>query len=73
MRPASAGPIPRRTFDWPTLIANKDKEIARLEGSLHLQSSKSPASRIVKSRAPCSRMPTRFVSATAKRSARNTS
>ena len=20
------------TFDWPTLIANKDKEIARLEG-----------------------------------------
>src|SRR4051794_11216523 len=24
--------IPGATFDWPTLIANKDKEIARLEG-----------------------------------------
>ena len=24
--------IPPATFDWPTLIANKDKEIARLEG-----------------------------------------
>src|SRR5258705_8645592 len=24
--------IPPVTFDWPTLIANKDKEIARLEG-----------------------------------------
>src|ERR1041385_3724820 len=24
--------IPSATFDWPTLIANKDKEIARLEG-----------------------------------------
>src|ERR1700752_211016 len=24
--------IPTATFDWPTLIANKDKEIARLEG-----------------------------------------
>ncbi len=29
--------IPAVTFDWPTLIANKDKEIARLEGGLHLQ------------------------------------
>jgi glutathione reductase (NADPH) len=24
--------VPAATFDWPTLIANKDKEIARLEG-----------------------------------------
>ena len=25
--------VPRATFDWPTLIANKDKEIARLEAA----------------------------------------
>ena len=25
--------IPTATFDWPTLIANKDKEIARLEAA----------------------------------------
>ena len=25
--------IPQATFDWPTLIANKDKEIARLEAA----------------------------------------
>ena len=25
--------IPSATFDWPTLIANKDKEIARLEAA----------------------------------------
>jgi len=24
--------VPEATFDWPTLLANKDKEIARLEG-----------------------------------------
>ena len=24
--------IPQVSFDWPTLVANKDKEIARLEG-----------------------------------------
>ena len=29
--------IPPPTFDWPTLIANKDKEIARLEAHLHHQ------------------------------------
>ena len=29
---AMAGISARRKFDWPTLIANKDKEIARLEG-----------------------------------------
>ena len=27
-----AGPSAIASFDWPTLIANKDKEIARLEG-----------------------------------------
>ena len=25
--------VPHATFDWPTLIANKDKEIARLEAA----------------------------------------
>jgi glutathione reductase (NADPH) len=25
--------VPAPTFDWPTLIANKDKEIARLEAA----------------------------------------
>src|SRR4026207_1259848 len=25
-------PIPNVSFDWPTLVANKDREIARLEG-----------------------------------------
>src|ERR1700758_4260243 len=25
--------VPQATFDWPTLIANKDKEIARLEAA----------------------------------------
>src|ERR1043166_6207971 len=25
--------VPSPSFDWPTLIANKDKEIARLEGA----------------------------------------
>ena len=32
--------IPPATFDWPTLIANKDKEIARLEAHLHHQRGK---------------------------------
>ena len=32
MRPASAGPSARARFDWPTLIANKNKEIERLNG-----------------------------------------
>ncbi len=48
--------VPHATFDWPTLIANKDKEIARLEaayGTLW----KSPASRSSRA-APCSPMPT---------------
>jgi glutathione reductase (NADPH) len=42
--------IPSATFDWPTLIANKDKEIARLEGIYTTNVEKSGA-RIVKTRA----------------------
>ena len=42
--------IPQATFDWPTLIANKDKEIARLEGIYTTNVEKSGA-RIVKTRA----------------------
>jgi glutathione reductase (NADPH) len=42
--------IPSATFDWPTLIANKDKEIARLEGIYTANVEKSGA-RVVKSRA----------------------
>src|SRR5438445_724382 len=42
--------IPSATFDWPTLIANKDKEIARLEAAYTANVEKSGAE-IVKSRA----------------------
>jgi glutathione reductase (NADPH) len=42
--------IPSATFDWPTLIANKDKEIARLEGIYTTNVEKSGA-RVVKTRA----------------------
>src|SRR5438270_2550579 len=42
--------IPSATFDWPTLIANKHKEIARLEGIYTTNVEKSGA-RIVKTRA----------------------
>ena len=42
--------IPLATFDWPTLIANKDKEIARLEAPYTANVEKSGA-RIVKTRA----------------------
>src|SRR5882757_5711699 len=42
--------IPPVTFNWPTLIANKDKEIARLEGIYTTNVEKSGA-RIVKTRA----------------------
>ena len=42
--------IPSVTFDWPTLVANKDKEIARLEGIYTSNVEKSGA-RIVKARA----------------------
>jgi len=42
--------IPQATFDWPTLIANKDREIARLEAAYTANVEKSGA-RIVKTRA----------------------
>src|SRR6201996_5709886 len=42
--------IPQATFDWPTLIANKDKEIARLEAAYTANVEKSGV-RIVKTRA----------------------
>src|ERR1700692_4909020 len=42
--------IPAPAFDWPTLVANKDKEIARLEGIYAANVEKSGA-RIVKTRA----------------------
>ncbi len=42
--------IPNATFDWRTLIANKDKEIARLEAAYTANVEKSGA-RIVKTRA----------------------
>ena len=42
--------IPHATFDWPTLIVNKDKEIARLEAAYTANVEKSGA-RIVKTRA----------------------
>jgi glutathione reductase (NADPH) len=42
--------VPHATFDWPTLIANKDKEIARLEAAYGALLDKSGV-RIAKSRA----------------------
>src|SRR5439155_23870452 len=42
--------IPTPTFDWPTLVANKDKEIARLERIYSSNLEKSGAE-LVKSRA----------------------
>jgi glutathione reductase (NADPH) len=42
--------IPSATFDWPTLIANKDKEIARLEG-IYTSNVENSGVRIIKSRA----------------------
>src|SRR6202162_3612441 len=42
--------IPAVTFDWPTLIANKDREIARLEAAYTANVEKSGA-RVVKTRA----------------------
>src|SRR6201996_2244884 len=35
--------VPQPTFDWPTLIANKDKEIARLEAAYTTNVEKSGA------------------------------
>jgi glutathione reductase (NADPH) len=42
--------IPPATFDWPTLIANKDEEIARLEAA-HTSNVEKSGARIVKTRA----------------------
>src|ERR1700742_5153929 len=42
--------VPQASFDWPTLIANKDKEIARLEAAYTTNVEKSGA-RVVKARA----------------------
>jgi glutathione reductase (NADPH) len=42
--------VPPASFDWPTLIANKDKEIARLEGVYRTNLEKADVE-IVKSRA----------------------
>jgi glutathione reductase (NADPH) len=42
--------IPPVTFDWPTLVANKDKEIARLE-SIYTANVEKSGARIVKTRA----------------------
>ena len=56
MPPGLAGPIPSATFDWPTLIANKDKEIARLEAAYTSNVEKAGA-QDRQDRARCSRMP----------------
>jgi glutathione reductase (NADPH) len=42
--------IPSATFDWPTLVANKDKEIARLEG-IYTTNAEKAGARVVKARA----------------------
>jgi glutathione reductase (NADPH) len=42
--------IPPVTFDWPTLVANKDKEIARLEG-IYTTNVEKAGGRVVKTRA----------------------
>jgi glutathione reductase (NADPH) len=42
--------IPQATFDWPTLVANKDREIARLEGIYTTNVEKSGA-QVLKTRA----------------------
>src|SRR6201992_612089 len=44
------GTVPQPTFDWATLIANKDKEIARLEAAYTTNVEKSGA-RVLKTRA----------------------
>ena len=49
-RPVSAGPSRAPRFDWPTLVANKDKEIARLEG-IYAANVEKTGARIVKTRA----------------------
>jgi glutathione reductase (NADPH) len=42
--------IPTATFDWPTLIANKDREIARLEG-IYATNVEKAGAQVVKTRA----------------------
>jgi glutathione reductase (NADPH) len=42
--------IPPVTFDWPTLVANKDREIARLEG-IYTNNVEKSGARILKTRA----------------------
>jgi glutathione reductase (NADPH) len=42
--------IPNVSFDWPTLVANKDKEIGRLEG-IYAANVEKTGARIVKTRA----------------------
>src|SRR5271156_4917673 len=42
--------IPSVTFDWPTLVANKDREIARLEG-IYTTNVEKAGARVVKARA----------------------
>ena len=42
--------IPNVSFDWPTLVANKDKEIGRLEG-IYAANVEKTGARIVKARA----------------------
>src|SRR5271167_5164346 len=42
--------MPQASFDWPTLIANKDREIARLEAAYTANVEKAGA-RVVKTRA----------------------
>ncbi len=42
--------IPPATFSWPTLVANKDKEIARLEG-IYTTNVEKAGARVVKTRA----------------------
>jgi glutathione reductase (NADPH) len=42
--------IPSATFDWPTLIANKDKEIARLEAA-YIANVENSGARILRARA----------------------
>jgi glutathione reductase (NADPH) len=42
--------VPHASFDWPTLIANKDREIARLEAAYHASLEKAGVT-IIKSRA----------------------
>lgn len=42
--------IPTATFDWPTLIANKDKEIARLE-AIYTSNVEKSGAQVIKARA----------------------